>query len=938
MRSLIKKLVTVMVAAFVVSMFSMIVSANTLISSGHVTANYCSYSWEYYSDDLLKLYPEGWLINIDENDLPSINLSSNTTIYIDVSNIHIDPVYRSALSIHGANCPSYNLIIGGDGISDGFYNISIHDFDSLESVYFDDDAYIDWVGIYDCGLNNINIFDQLYTDVIQVTNCSNLVNVNVPSNLERFELVDCVNVESIAVPDDLEALYVENSPKLVDYEIPETLKSCELCYVGISQINVPVSCERFSIMSDSLEEASIESGRKQIDLNMFHFCSNLTDVYIPDSVTRIEYNAFTNCTNLRSIDLPGSVTSIGRGAFRNTGLESFNIPNGVTTIEYATFRGCSNLSEVLIPASVTQIDESSFQQCSNLTDVCFMGSRALWYNIKVYNGWDERVSDKTIDEIFGDADIWIDDLDLFKTQPEDFTGPVGYGAFFNVETYGEIASYQWQYLMNDTWINFMVPSAKTAQLEIPITEERNGLKVRCVVTDTTGLTCTSEEATLNVCKSITILEEPEDVICAPGETAVFSVVADGEDLTYQWQVNKVTYWANCSVKDGAKTDTLALEAKESRDGCVYMCVITDKYGYSVATKQVVLTVGNPLEIKTQPEDCSGYAGDTAVFTVNAAGSGLKYQWQTLKSGTWTNCSINDGAKTATLSLAIKDSRNGSKYHCIVTDKYGETATTNEVTLSVLSPLSIKTQPADFAGHAGETAEFTVVAEGEGLKYQWQVYKNGTWTNCSINDGAKTAALSLEIKASRDGLKYHCIVTDKSGATVTTRDATLSILKILAIVSEPGEYIFANVGDSVDFVVEAQGEGLKYQWQVFKNGTWINCSINDGAKTNKLTLEAKTSRSQLQYHCVVTDKYGNTLTTEPTELYVIDLWVVAASAEADSSPAESNADADYVEIVEIQEVTDAEDTADTSEDSVIIEITEVIETVPEADAEAVTAVD
>ena len=81
-----------------------------------------------------------------------------------------------------------------------------------------------------------------------------------------------------------------------------------------------------------------------------------------------------------------------------------------------------------------------------------------------------------------------------------------------------------------------------------------------------------------------------------------------------------------------------------------------------------------------------------------------------------------------------------------------------------------------------------------------------------------------------------------------------------------------------------------------------------------------------------------MTTEPTELYVIDLWVVAASAEADSSPAESNADANYVEIVEIQEVTDAEDTADTSENSVIIEITEVIETVPEADAEAITAVD
>ena len=47
----------------------------------------------------------------------------------------------------------------------------------------------------------------------------------------------------------------------------------------------------------------------------FKYCSSLTSIEIPDSVTRIGSYAFRNCDSLASITIPNSVTSIGDDAF-----------------------------------------------------------------------------------------------------------------------------------------------------------------------------------------------------------------------------------------------------------------------------------------------------------------------------------------------------------------------------------------------------------------------------------------------------------------------------------------------------------------------------------------------------------------------------------------------------------------------------------------------
>ncbi len=106
-------------------------------------------------------------------------------------------------------------------------------------------------------------------------------------------------------------------------------------------------------------------------LNIFAYCSNLTSVSIPNSVTTID-GAFMGCSSLISVNIPNSVTSIGASTFYGcSSLNSLTIGNSVTSIGASAFENCTCLTSVTIPNSVNTINKFSFYGCTMLKELIF---------------------------------------------------------------------------------------------------------------------------------------------------------------------------------------------------------------------------------------------------------------------------------------------------------------------------------------------------------------------------------------------------------------------------------------------------------------------------------------------------------------------------------------------------------------------------------------
>lgn len=77
--------------------------------------------------------------------------------------------------------------------------------------------------------------------------------------------------------------------------------------------------------------------------NMYLNGELITELVIPDSVTRIECNAFFGYRSLTSVKIPNSVKIIGSGAFCGcSALESVTIPDSIMSIESGAFEYCSS--------------------------------------------------------------------------------------------------------------------------------------------------------------------------------------------------------------------------------------------------------------------------------------------------------------------------------------------------------------------------------------------------------------------------------------------------------------------------------------------------------------------------------------------------------------------------------------------------------------------
>lgn len=94
---------------------------------------------------------------------------------------------------------------------------------------------------------------------------------------------------------------------------------------------------------------------------------NITEVKLPEGITKIGYKAFFQTKSLQKINFPKSLRAIEQQAFYGSGLTEVNIL-GATAIGNAAFLSCTKMTTLTIP-NVTFLGTMCFRHCSQLKTV-----------------------------------------------------------------------------------------------------------------------------------------------------------------------------------------------------------------------------------------------------------------------------------------------------------------------------------------------------------------------------------------------------------------------------------------------------------------------------------------------------------------------------------------------------------------------------------------
>lgn len=108
-----------------------------------------------------------------------------------------------------------------------------------------------------------------------------------------------------------------------------------------------------------------------------------------------------------------------------------------------------------------------------------------------------------------------------------------------------------------------------------------------------------------------IISQPQDVTVKDGETATFTVVADGKDLTYQWQRDKGRGEGFKDYEGQNRASCITGNVGESCNGFQYQCIVSNSAG-SVTSDSATLTV---IDDATPPSET------TYIITAAAGANG-----------------------------------------------------------------------------------------------------------------------------------------------------------------------------------------------------------------------------------------------------------------------------------------------------------------------------
>jgi len=285
-----------------------------------------------------------------------------------------------------------------------------------------------------------------------------------------------------------------------------------------------------------------------------------------------------------------------------------------------------------------------------------------------------------------------------------------------------------------------------------------------------------------------------------------------------------------------------------------------------------LGLPEPLQITPLPTEIfTGPAGGpftpaNQTFSLANNGAGA-LRWSLANTSSWftvspASGSIVQGGVSDTVTVTVSPSATNLAAGAYTTalrftnegDGFGQSRI---LTLAVVSPPVITSQPTNLSLLEGMTATFTVQTAPDALmSYQWRQNNGVALRDGGSFSGTATSTLTISNITGSDNGSYSVVLSNAAGV-LTSSNAVLTYVHSSPVVIQQPVNQLALPGATASFSVTAVGDSpYTYQWQ--RNGTaLLNNTTYSGVSKQTLMLTNISAADAGTYSVIVSDFHGST---------------------------------------------------------------------------------
>lgn len=311
------------------------------------------------------------------------------------------------------------------------------------------------------------------------------------------------------------------------------------------------------------------------------------------------------------------------------------------------------------------------------------------------------------------------------------------------------------------------------------------------------------EYQLEVLPQNLILAQSTNQNVCEGDTVLFFVNSQNQDVSYQWFNN------NIAMPLETNDTLIILNVSSTLNGNIFQVRI-DAACDTLFSNAVNLIVRPEIQLQDSLSNDTICEGEDIQFSLTTNTPPANVEWY--ENGVL----ISSGTSLIFDILNASIALNGNSYQAVVTDSCNNLDSSNIVSVVVYPNIQLLNQSNDAAICNGEDVLFYVTASGQNLSYQW--FENGNPLPLAIND----TLLLTNLNQSVNGNSYQCVINSSCGS-LNSNLMSIAVSDTTTI-SQQATDLTQCAGFSFTLFVDAN-DVIDYQWQMDTGFGYQN--ISDG---------------------------------------------------------------------------------------------------------------